>query len=204
MYSVCPLCLRAYVRACMQLAGRTGDQVVDATKWNPFGWGASAAHATSTSSSAAAPHGPATHGSGGNQGLSDELASELAGAGQQASRAAADPIGLLVQLTALRSRSKATFTSIKLSALLLLRLFARDRPCRVRLVVEGAGSALSEVANDAGYDGATRAAAAAMWMEVGCSCRSGMLAQCTAAPFFRCQAPAHQGLGTGLGHMLAL
>lgn len=108
-------------------------------------------------------HGPADQAGG----LSDELAQELAvSAGPTSSRAAPDPIGLLVQLTALRSRSKQTYTGIKLSALLLLRLFARDRACRVRLVVEGAGSALSEVANDPGYDGATRAAAAAMWMEV--------------------------------------
>lgn len=38
----------------------------------------------------------------------------------------------------------------------------------MRLVTEGAGGALAAVANDSAYDGMTRAAAAALWMEVRC------------------------------------
>ncbi len=64
-------------------------------------------------------------------------------------------------------RSRSSFQHIKLPALLLLRQFAGERQYRVRLVTEGAGAALATVANSSTYDGMTRAAAAALWMEVG-------------------------------------
>lgn len=55
---------------------------------------------------------------------------------------------------------------VKLPALSLLRCVGRVPANRVRLVEAGAGRELAAVAGDAGYDGATRAAAAALWFEV--------------------------------------
>lgn len=71
---------------------------------------------------------------------------------------------------------RSSFQHIKLPALLLLRQFAGERQYRVRLVTEGAGAALAAVANSSTYDGMTRAAAAALWMEVGCGCWCGWVA----------------------------
>ncbi len=60
----------------------------------------------------------------------DELARELASTGA-APRSASDPIGLLVQLTSLRSRSRSSYVHIKMPSLLLLRQFAGERQYRV-------------------------------------------------------------------------
>lgn len=57
----------------------------------------------------------------------DELARELAAA-STGPKSASDPIGLLVQLTALRSRSRSSYIHIKLPALLLLRQVRRRQP----------------------------------------------------------------------------
>eukprot|EP00198_Chlamydomonas_reinhardtii_P011316 XP_001700653.1 predicted protein [Chlamydomonas reinhardtii] len=64
----------------------------------------------------------ASRGAGGDDD-DDELARELAAA-STGPKSASDPIGLLVQLTALRSRSRSSYIHIKLPALLLLRQFA--------------------------------------------------------------------------------
>lgn len=77
-----------------------------------------------------------------------------------------------MQLCGLRSRSRSSYVNVKLHALLLLRRFAEEREYRVRMVTEGAGTALAGVARDAAYDGMTRAAAAALWMEVCSAARS--------------------------------
>ncbi|GLI59200.1 hypothetical protein VaNZ11_001036 [Volvox africanus] len=141
--------------------GRTGDELVRGMKWGGgWGWGSGAGA-------------PAGSGAGAAKAAAkfavpdddDELARELVGNGA-APRSASDPIGLLVQLTSLRSRSRSSYVHIKMPSLLLLRQFAGERQYRVRLVTEGAGTALAAVANDSAYDGLTRAAAAALWMEV--------------------------------------
>ncbi|GIL46226.1 hypothetical protein Vafri_3260, partial [Volvox africanus] len=141
--------------------GRTGDELVRGMKWGGgWGWGSGAGA-------------PAGSGAGAAKAAAkfavpdddDELARELVG-NAAAPRSASDPIGLLVQLTSLRSRSRSSYVHIKMPSLLLLRQFAGERQYRVRLVTEGAGTALAAVANDSSYDGLTRAAAAALWMEV--------------------------------------
>lgn len=134
-----PYCVRP-----LQQEGRLGDDIMQESQWSPWGWGAptGAQHLQRVSTSsgrsgpsagagaaagAATQRSGATSGSGTTaEGLADDLAAELA-ATPSGGKSAADPIGVLVQLTGLRGRHKLTFTPIKLSALMLLRMFSAVR-----------------------------------------------------------------------------
>ncbi|KAF5832483.1 hypothetical protein DUNSADRAFT_11605 [Dunaliella salina] len=82
------------------------------------------------------------------------------------SRSALDPIQVMVQVVAVRTKQKSRYVQLKLHALLALKIVAQVGDIRQRLIESGAGPQLAELAGDAGFDSRTRAAAGSLWLEI--------------------------------------
>ncbi|GMH33362.1 hypothetical protein BSKO_01196 [Bryopsis sp. KO-2023] len=87
----------------------------------------------------------------------------------KAGKSAADPIGLMVQIIALKTRQISVYVRAKLLAVRILRHLSKVKQYRQRMIDEGAGGELSAVACDPQYDPKTRAAAARLWFDVSLS-----------------------------------